>query len=224
MMRLVLVQGDAGGLADLRRAAIGADDQPGAGLDAFSVLLEGHRRRRAEGQGGHRHPPPGVRAGAQRGVEQGLAVQRVAQAQRSRHVGGKDAQRQDLARRHRRILRFVIGDVPRQMVAAGPEQQVIEADPAGLDHAPRGDPLAAHPVNIGLRLFEQQHRTALAGHDGGQGRTANASAHNRQVVGGHVSSSARLRCRFASRLRRFLCGTQRLRWASWPLRPRAASA
>ena len=63
MVRLVLVQDDPGGLAHLGGAAVGADQQPGAGLNRLVADLINHVRIGAADGGLDPHPAQGDRAG-----------------------------------------------------------------------------------------------------------------------------------------------------------------
>ena len=123
-----------------------------------------------------------VAPAAPRFVEQGLAVTRVSKAEGTGHIGGEDVERQRRSVRVGGIAGLVIGDVARQKVAAGPEQQIEQPKAAHFGHPPGRDPLAAHVILEHLALFQQQHRAAGARRRDGQRRSADAAADDDQVI------------------------------------------
>jgi len=169
VVRLVLMQGDLGRPAHLGGAAVGADQQARRRLERLALHLVGHAWRVADGERDHVHAAQRRRPGRLGGVEQGLAVDRMAQAKRPWHTRRERAQGQRRGLGRGRLERLVVGDVTGDMMPAGFHQQLVQADPPHLGDAPGRDPLAAHLVLEDQRLFQQQHRLAGAGHHGRQG-------------------------------------------------------
>ena len=125
MVRLVLMKRDSGSVAHLRGAPVSSDNQASAGRDRPSVLRVAERRRIAQGQGRDRHVPPGVGARCDRCIEQGLAVKRMAEAQRSGDVRREDPERKHMRLGRFRVPGFIVGDMARHVVAAGVAEQVV---------------------------------------------------------------------------------------------------
>ena len=202
VMRRVLVQGDPSALPHLRRAAIGAYQQSGPGLANLAIVLERHAGRRTGLYLGHHHATQRLDTGRLGRIKQRLAVLGMADAKRPRHALAEHPQRQGLRFRLSRVDRTVIGDMLSQVMATGPDQQLIQSQPLDLIHAPRRDPLTPHPVLIDLRLLQQQHRTAGTRHHLRQRRSTDPAADDDQVVVLHTFDPVPVRHHRIMRTRR----------------------
>ena len=148
----------------------------------FPLMLESHGRICAKLNAGNIHTAQRFSACASSLVEQGLAVVRVANGQRSRHVRREDTERH--RRRFSRFWRaaFIIGDVAGNVVTASVHQQVVEAEALHFGDTPRRDPFAAHMVLVFSRFFQKQDGLSGPRHGGRHRGSANAAADDNQIV------------------------------------------
>lgn len=183
----VLVQGDASSLPDQRRAAFGGDNEASGCCLLDAVLHPGDAGILAQGDLRDLRLAQGRGARAASFVEQGLAVVRMANAERSRDAFEEHAQRQRHGFRRFRRDAFIVGDVAREVMAACFHERVVEAEALRFRDTPGCDPLTAHTVLELRRLLEHQDRLALARHDGGQCRAANAAADDDEIPMSHAA-------------------------------------
>ena len=136
MVRLVEVDRHAGGVARLGGAPVGADDQSRCRQPRLSARREADAGGGAVDDVGHFHAAVRLGSGARGFVEQRLAMLGMADAQGPRYVLGEHVQRMARGLGGLRRARLVIGDVVGQVVPASAHEQVVEAQPLHLHHAP----------------------------------------------------------------------------------------
>ena len=120
-------------------------------------------------------------------------------------------------------------DVAREVVAAGGDEVVVEAERLEFVDAPHGDPLAADAVAVGGGLLEDEDGLAGAGEDGGEGAATDAAADDDGVVVGraHVVTSRSVACAEPTAYRLKAVGgciTRAGRRGSWRRRGRHSGA
>ena len=106
----------------------------------------------------------------------------MSDGERAWHAFSEDFQRQGRRLGGRRVIAFIICNVLTNVMAARSAEQVIQAERLCLDNTPRRNPFPAHTVFIGFGLFEQQHGVSGLRHGRRQGRAANPTSDDDQVV------------------------------------------
>ena len=195
-MGRIAVQRDAGRLAHLRAAAVGADDQATTHAPALAIERVLHRCRC--GIGGDAHvgdPAPDRRARLHRLIRHHLAERGMADAERAGDVGEQRREIERHGRCHLRRQARLRRPVGGEMMAAGGADGVVELERLQLDDAPRRHPFAAHVVAVDGALLQHQ-RGVPGARQGGRERAAADSTADDHDIEAFIHGAA-IRCNAA---------------------------
>lgn len=109
-------------------------------------------------------------------------MQRMAETERTGHARNEHVERHGRGVRRLGRPALFVGGVTGEVMAACRQQQIVEAEVLDLGDTPGRDPLAAHLVLKGVRLFEEQDRVTGPGHDDGERAAGDAAADDDQIV------------------------------------------